>query len=223
VARAAALTGLVCAVLTSACAAPLPEEGSRPEIAAGLGVAYCSARDVVNLVNASALSAERVDEFHAMAEFFVSCSLPLSEDWIIKLEYAFLTGTYSAGSLFGPADFSVTAHMPSVILQYVLAERGVYNFRIGAGGGYYAGALAEKYLTIDDRYTGSGVGVLTELEANTAFGEHLFAHLGANLRWSLIGRLANASGVSPGGGSGGEQATLRFFSAGARIGFSYFF
>lgn len=198
---------------------PLP----RPGLAAGMGVLYLTARDVVDLVNASAVPAERVAQFHPMAEFFAAASFPLTDEWIIKVEYAFLTGSYSVGSFLGEADFSVTAHMPSVILQYVIAERGLYNLKIGAGGGYYAGALAEKYLTIDQRFSGTGGGVLTELEANTAFGEHLYAFLGANLRWSFIGELTNPSGISPGRASGGGGTTLNFFAAGARIGLSYYF
>jgi len=198
---------------------PLP----RPGLSAGMGVLYLSARDVVDLVNASAVPSERVDQFRAVAEFFGAASFPVADVWIIKVEYAFLTGSYAVGSFLGEADFSLTAHMPSVIVQYVVAERGLYNLKIGAGGGFYAGTLAEKYLTIDQRFSGTGGGALAELEANTAFGEHLYAFLGVNLRWSFIGELTGPTGIPPGRGSGGGGTTLAFFAAGARIGFSYYF
>jgi len=199
------------------------EVNPRPAFSAGMGVIMMSARDVVDLVNATALPSERVAEFHAAAEFFGAASYPLSADWILKFEYAFLAGSLAVAGALGPADFGVTAHMPSLIAQYVLTDRGAYNLKLGAGGGYYVGTLSEKYLTIDDMYSGSGAGVLLELEANTAFGDHLFAYLGGNLRWSFIGPLTNAAGVSPGRGADGSGTTLNFFGAGARLGFSYLF
>lgn len=220
------LAGLL--LFSRAAAAPpapgdAPEASPRSGIAAGMGVLYLSARDVVDLVNSSANPAERVAQFRAVAEFFGAASFPVSDEWIVKVEYAFLTGSYSVTSFLGAADFSVTAHMPSVIIQYVIAERGLYNLKVGAGGGYYAGTLAEKYLTIDQRFSGTGAGVLAELEANTAFGEHLYAFLGVNLRWSFIGELTSESGRAPGRASGGGGTTLNFFAAGARIGLSYYF
>jgi len=195
----------------------------RPSLSAGLGVIYMSARDVVDLVNATALPSERVAQFRAAAEFFGAGSYPLSAEWILKLEYAFLSGSFTATGALGPAEFGVTAHMPSLIVQYVLADREVYSFRLGAGAGYCVGTLSEKYLTLDDRFSGSGPGVLLELEANTAFGDHLYAYLGGNLRWSFIGELSNAAGVRPVRRADGSGATLNFFGAAARLGLSYIF
>lgn len=195
----------------------------RSALAAGMGVSYVFPRDLVDLINATAGAAERVPQFRAFGEFFGALSVPVSADWILKLEYAYLTGTYSVSSLYGPADFGVTAHLPSVIVQYVVTERGVYDLKIGVGGGYHIGVLAEKFLTIDDRYTGTGPGFVAEVEGNTAFGEHLFAFLGVNLRWSFIGELGNRAGVSPGHAGGGGGTTLALFGAGARLGMSYHF
>jgi hypothetical protein len=62
-----------------------------------------------------------------------------------------------------------------------------------------------------------------ELEANTAFGDHLFAFLGGNLRWEFIGGLLDGSGVSPGVASGGSGVTLHSFGVGARLGACYLF
>jgi hypothetical protein len=147
----------------------------------------------------------------------------VSPDWILKFEYAYLTGSYGVSSPYGPTDFNVTAHCPSVIVQYVIAERGVYDLKCGIGGGYHFGAVTEQFQSLEYRYTGKGAGLVGELEGNTAFGDHLFAFLGVNLRWSFIGALANTAGVSPVHTAGGGGTTLTFFGAGARLGMSYHF
>jgi hypothetical protein len=61
------------------------------------------------------------------------------------------------------------------------------------------------------------------MEANTAFGDHLEAFLGGNIRWSFIGTLTNAEGMVPGRNADGSAVTMNFFGAGARLGLSYFF
>jgi hypothetical protein len=65
--------------------------------------------------------------------------------------------------------------------------------------------------------------MLAELEANTALGDHLFANLGGNIRWSFIGTITNSAGVKPGRAAGGSGTTLKFFGAAARLGLSYRF
>jgi hypothetical protein len=217
------LLASLAAAMTAAQTRPDEPSPLHPALAAGMGVSYVSPRDLVDLINATGGAAGRVPQFRAFGEFFGAFSVPLSADWILKFEYAYLTGSYAVSSLYGPADFSVTAHLPSVIAQYVLASRGTYDLKLGFGAGYHVGTLAEKFLTIDDRYTGRGPGFVAELEGNTAFGEHLFAFLGVNLRWSFIGELANEGGVSPGHASGGGGTTLTLFGAGARLGMSYHF
>jgi hypothetical protein len=208
-------------------AQPQPDAADRmtPRFAldAGMGVAYVNLRDVVDLINASSLPTERVPDFRAAGEFFVSVDLPLSEDWVIALDYAYLTSSLSVPSGYGQADFGVTIHVPAVVLQYVLMERGLYNLKGGAGVSYGFGRMTEKYLVVDDAYAASGVGFLGQVEANTALGDHLFACLSGTFRWSTTGALRNGTGVSPGNGRAGHGVTLGFIGVGARIGLSYQF
>jgi hypothetical protein len=222
-ARSLVLCLLLAAGLSLAHGQAHPEAGAGPALAAGLGVSYVAPRDLVDLVNATAGGTGRVAQFTAFGEFFGAFSLPVSTDWILKFEYAYLTGSYSVSSLYGATDFNVTAHCPSVIVQYVIAERGVYDLKCGIGGGYHFGGVAERLQSLEYTYTGKGPGLVGELEGNTAFGDHLFAFLGVNLRWSSIGALANSAGVSPGHAAGGGGTTLAFFGAGARLGMSYHF
>jgi hypothetical protein len=195
----------------------------RTAVAGGMGVAYVRIRDVVDLINAAAVPGSRVSDFRAAGEFFGTVDVPLNEHWVLAFDYGYITTSLAVPSGYGQADFGVTLHLPSVLLQYILAEKGMYNIKAGAGPTYLAGSMHEKYLVIDDTYSATGFGVLGRLEANTALGDRLFASLGANLRWAGSGGLRNAAGVSPGVGRTGSEATLGFIGVGARIGLSYQF
>lgn len=198
----------------------------RPGLAAGMGVSYVSMTDVVDLANATMGNFERLPEFKAAAEFFGAVTFAWSEDWGVKFEYAYMVASYNVATAFGSgqAEYTATAHLPSLIVQYVLVGHPVYNVKVGAGGGLHFGTLAAKFFTQDDRYSGKGPGFLLDVEGNTAFGEHLFAYLGLNLRWDFIGKLTNAQGMAPNiVNTGGTAPTMQFFGLGARLGFTYYF
>ncbi len=196
--------------------------------AAGMGVSYMSMTDVVDLANIASASLggyERLPEFKAAAEFFGAVTVPCSPDWVLKFEYAYLLATYNVATAYGTgqAEYTAMAHLPSLIIQYVLLNEPVYNVKIGAGGGYHFGTLEVKYFTQNDRYSGNGPGIVIDGEGNTAFGEHLYAFLGVNLRWDFIGTLTNSAGTGPYNAGAGAGTTMQFFGLGARLGFTYYF
>jgi len=196
--------------------------GSRPGLSGGMGVSYISAQDLVNLVNATPGSTSREGEFSSVVEFFGAGSIPVSGKWALKVEYAYLMGSYTVQGLFGQTEYSYAVHMPSLLLQYVLVEEGVYNFKAGIGPGFYLGNLTQRVGGSESRYAGSGPGLLLDLEANTALGDDFFAYLGVLVRWSGIGALSSENGTGP-QASFASETTLRFFGLGARLGFSYYF
>ena len=193
----------------------------RVSCSAGIGVLYLSARDVVDLVNSTASPFERVPQFRAVADFFASVALPIADDLLIKAEYAYLSGSYAVPSAFGQAEYSIAVHAPSLILQYVLLDRGVYDLKIGAGGGIHFGTLTTTLVGQSNSYSANGPGFVAELEANTAFGDNLFAYLGGAVRWDLIGELQSATGGRP--LATGTPVTLHFFGVSARLGLTYYF
>ncbi len=204
-------------------APPMEPLMSRAGVAAGMGVSYVSAPDVVAVVNSLVYSTERLQQFRPGVEFFGAAVLPLSPDLALKLDYAYLLLSYDGETPYGPGSFTVQAHLPTLVLQYALADAGLYDLKVGGGLGYHVGALSESYGTVNDRFTGQGLGMLGELEANTAFGDHLFGYLGAIVRWDFIGSLTSPSGKNAGGTASGGPPTLRFFGVGARLGMSYYF
>ncbi len=200
--------------------AQLPEfHSDRIGISAGMGVNYHTVKDIVDRINGNSITVQRVSNFKSGVEFFGAVTIPLSPDWVMKIEYSYLLASYTQSTNFGPAEFSYHVHMPTLLGQYILHEAETYNLKLGAGAGYHLASYSEKYSTVDATFTGSGIGTVLELEANTALGEHLFAHLGTQMRWDFIGELTSGAGKTP----GNLATTFNFFSAGVRIGMSYYF
>lgn len=194
---------------------------SRIGVSAGMGVNYHEARDIVDRINGSGITTQRVDDFTSAIEFFGAVSVPLSEDWVAKGEYVYMLASHSPGSVFGTAtsEFTYIVHMPTLVAQYVLVGEPSYNFKAGLGVGFHFATYEEKFFAA--RYTGNGIGTLLELEGNTALGEDLYAHLGVQSRWDFIGTLKDSRGRSPFGNS--VATALHFFSVGARLGMTYYF
>ena len=202
---------------------PIVVERMRPGIAAGMGVEYLTPRDLVDMINGGFRPVERLPDFHAGVNFFVAGFVPLSADWLLKIEYAYLINTYNIAALLGPGEFTMMVHMPTLYMHYMLVDEGLYNLSAGLGVGYHFGTLSTTYGTLIDTYTASGPGAVLELQGNTAINEDLFVHLGVQARWEGIGELRNAGGKSPGVNAQGKPPAMSWFGVGARIGVSYYF
>jgi hypothetical protein len=197
---------------------------SRFAIAAGMGVEYLGATDVTDYINglvASVGGAQRVSSFKAGVGFFGAVLVPITNDFVVKGEYVYFVGSYNSSVSFGQAEFTLTSHWPSVILQYVLWDQSLYNLKAGAGIGYHFTTLTQKFINDNADLKGKGLGTVLEIEANTAFGDHLFAYLGADLRFEFVGTLDRSYGSSTTGAGG--PPTGNAVSAGGRLGLSFIF
>jgi hypothetical protein len=201
--------------------ADAPTTAIRPGMGAGLGVAAINATDVVNIVNSTPGALEQVSSFKAAAEFFGYVSVPLDPSWLIKADYGYVLASYNIAGQYGTAEYTLSAHLPSVVVQYVLHDAGLYCLKAGLGGGYHWGSLREKFSTLDKEYKASGAGIVIEMEGNTALGESLYMYLGVQAQWELMGSLQDAGGQNPAVNI--EDPTLHWFGAGARLGFAYLF
>lgn len=196
---------------------------SRGGVSAGMGVNYMKRTDLVNLVNMTPGALERVADFKTGAEFFGVVLLPVAGHWMVKLDYSYQIASYNVQSSSGTAEYTLVGHAPSAILQYVLTDQGLFNLKVGAGGGPHFGTLEERFLYIDDSFRASGWGAVLEFEGNTALGDDLFVHLSAGARTESFGSLENDFGKSPGGTASGGEVTLTGFGCFFRLGLSYYF
>jgi hypothetical protein len=206
------------------CLAQVPKASSSgPELTAGMGVYTVNPQDVVDWVNSITSGGDRVPSFNTAVEFFLLAGLRVSPDLRLKLDYGMMLTSFNREGQFGPAEFTIIVHMPSLLLEYVLADEGLYSLKAGVGGGYHFGSVDQKYVFIDTRYRSSGAGIVLQLEGNTALSEQLFAYLGVCARWEILGDLQSDRGAAPGGAGLADMPTLQMFGLGARLGLSFFF
>lgn len=201
---------------------PMPPLSERIAVAAGMGVSYIAAGDLVDLVNATPAAEEVVPAWRTGIQFFGSLTLPMFPRWDVKADYAYLLASYSVASGYGAGgtvDYTMTAHLPTVVVQYIVVDRPEYAVRFGAGVGYHFGELTMTFFGQDQRYTATGLGALLEVEGMTAVGEHLFAVLSVNARWEWIGALTDSYGREPANLPG--STTLRMVVPSVRIGVAY--
>ncbi len=204
--------------------ASMPPLSQRITIAGGMAVSYISASDVVSLIDATPGAQEQLPAYKTGIQFVGLLTIPMYPQWAVKLEYSYLLASYTIASTFGAAgavDYTITANLPTVVAQFILVDRPEYTVRIGAGVGYHFGKLSTTFFGQEENYTASGIGSVLEIEGMTAVSEHLFALLGANLRWEWIGALKDSHGAEPTYVSG--STTMTMFAPSVRIGFAYAF
>ncbi len=200
----------------------MPLLSDRITIAGGMAVSYVSAGDVVSLIDNTPGAEEQLSQYKTGIQFFGIVSVPMFRQWTVKLEYSYMIVSYSVDSQFGAAgtiDYTLTAHLPTVVAQYILVDRPEYTVRIGGGLGYHFGRLSTTFFGQEQDYTAAGVGGVLEIEGMTAVSEHIFALLGANLRWEWIGALKDAHGLEPRYVSG--STTMTMFAPSVKIGVAY--
>src|SRR5262245_5119223 len=123
--RLLAIVLVVRGLMDHGLAGPMPGPDQQPTmapstgrigLAGGMGVDYFKATEIVNRL--TGISNSQVSEFVAAAEFFGALTFPVGKEWIGKLEYAYLIAGYSVPTAYGGSDFTVSIHMPTLIMQY---------------------------------------------------------------------------------------------------------
>ena len=104
----------------------------------------------------------------------------------------------------------------------MLASAPLYDLKAGVGVGYHMGTVSRSSFLLDDTFTANGLGLVLDLEGDTAVSDQLFAYLDASLRWEWMGNLRDGQGRGPSGARGGAT-TLNLIGPGAKIGVAYLF
>jgi len=217
------LSAVLCAGAISWASAQEQPASRGLELTGGMGVNAIDIPDVVEWINNTTTGSENLQSFTSAVEFFGAGGLAIAPDWRLKLEYGYILTSYNRSAQLGPAEFFVWMHLPSVVLEYILADRGLYVLKAGLGAGYHFGGVEQRYSFLDTRYTAGGVGFVGELEGNTALSEHLYAYLAVTVRWDALGELRDANGTTAGGSTYAPAPTMQMFAFGARLGLSYYF
>lgn len=191
---------------------------------AGMGIQLVKAGDMVRYINATSTFAQRVDDFGVGIEFFGGIEVPISDQWGLKVEHAYLFKSYTFLATNGAThDLFFAVNAPSVIVQRVVTGKG-YVVTFGAGGGYHFGSAEQTISTFGGktRYTASGIGIKGEIVGQTAFDEYLFGYIGGHIAWDFLGELKDDKGIILANTVRKTQAGLDLFSAGIRFGIIYY-
>jgi hypothetical protein len=103
-----------------------------------------------------------------------------------------------------------------------MAGKG-YFVKLGGGIGYHTGSLEQKSSLYgsDSTYSTQGVGFKAQAVGQTAFDDHLYGYIGADMRWELLGRVKSDNGSVL--QNHGQAASLSMFAFGLSFGLIYYF
>ncbi len=197
------------------------DEGRWFAVSAGMGVNLFAAPSLVDYVNIVAQPGfnERQGEFSSSIEFFIVPELQVSDSWSVGLEYNYMIKSYSIAGAGGISNFTSAAHLPGVVLHYLVPAEG-YGFKLGGGIGYVAGTFSEALYGssrgVD--YTSSGASLKLEAIGVTKFDEHFFGTIAFDVRWVTGGVFKNDVRELR---VGGTSASLDYFTAGLKLGVEF--
>lgn len=218
------MTGVSVAQTRPAQKGEVPKERANSlSLYGGMGVSMAAAPDLIDYLNAVGGSMQRLDDFATHVEFFGGVEMPLGEGLGGAVEYGYLFKSYTLPTVSaGTYTVFYNLHLPTAMVQYVVPGRG-YFLKLGGGVGYHVGSVEQRnsiYGT-DSSYTSRGVGLKVQAVGQTAFDEHLYAYLSADMRWEFMNRLKNSNGNTL--HSLGKEASLSMFAVGLGFGLIYYF
>lgn len=217
------LTGISPAQSPDARNAGPMERANSFSVYGGMGIALAAAPAMVDYLNTLADPTQQVQTFATAVEFFGGATLPVNESWEGGIEYAYLFKSYTLPTAgFGTYTIFYDLNMPTLTAHYVISGNG-YFLKFGGGIGYHGGSVEQKssFYGTDSTYATHGVGIKVDAVGQTAFDEHLYAYIGATMRWELMGSLKDSQGDIL--QNQGQSASLSMFVVELAFGLTYYF
>jgi len=187
------------------------------EVRASMGIDFVSVPVLKDYLERN--YTEVLSDFSSAVNFSGSFGRMIGETSQLELELGYLLNSYNESSLGGNYDLTYSLLMPSMLYNYVLNGKG-YNFKFGLGTGIRILSITEK-LPADPNdydYSSFGFGFILRGVGNTALSEDVFAHIGADVRYDVIGKPVENAGTNSIG-----NVNFSSLSFGIRLGISYQF
>ena len=188
-------------------------------ISGGLGVTMINVGDVVGFISSQTGTTQTA--FATAGEFFGAAEIQVSEEWGLKLEYASLVNSYNVPVSPLVYSYSYNVQMPTLILHRIITGKG-YLLKFGGGAGYHMASFHQDNPPGYPSYSAKGIGLKLDAEGNSAFDDHLFAYIGAEIRDDILGELKDANGIALPNPSA-SSVKMNFIAVGIKFGLSYFF
>lgn len=187
------------------------------EIRASMGIDFISVAELKDYLEAN--YTDKLSDFSSAVNFSGSYGRMVSDNTQLELEIGYLLNSYNGSSIGGNYDLNYSVLMPSLLYNYVIIGKG-YNFKFGAGTGARFLSITEKLPADpnDYNYSSFGFGFILRGTGNTAIAEDVYAHIGADIRYDVLGKPDESS-------SGNKVGNVNFssLSFGIRLGISYQF
>lgn len=192
------------------------------DVSAGMGVDITYSPALTDYIS-TLPTIDKINSYNITAEFSAAGATYISPDWQLGAEYAMslfsFNSVYSEGAT-GTYTLEYTAFKPSLLLFYVVSGKG-YFFKLGGGAGYRYYDVTEKISSAID-YKTSGFGLVLRIEGHTLLSGNFYAMIGGDLRQDFPGQPSNGDKYLYDYVSN-DKVNLNTFSAGLKIGISYFF
>ena len=187
------------------------------EIRASMGIDFISLPDLKDYLERN--YTDILADFSSSVNFSGSYGRMIGQSSQLELELGYLLNSYNENALGGNYDLSYSIIMPSLLYNYVIAGNGFY-FKFGGGAGVRILSITEKLpgIPVEDDYSSFGFGLILRGTGNTALSQDVYAHIGADVRYDLIGE-ADKSDL----GNKIGDVSFNSLSFGIRLGISYQF
>jgi len=187
------------------------------EIRASMGIDFISNPDLKDYLERN--YSDVLADFSSAVNFSASYGRMMGDAGQLEMEIGYLLNSYNENSLGGNYNLSYSEIMPSLLYNYVISGKG-YNFKFGGGAGVRILSITEKLPADPNEYNYSsfGFGFILRGTGNTALSQDVYAHIGADVRYDVIGAADKSE-------SGNKIGDVKFnsLSFGVRLGISYQF
>ena len=190
----------------------------------GMGISFVSMPSLTDYLNQNFVpSNQQLGSFNSSVIFSGEGYMPVSKNYDIGLEVAYLINSYTYNDITGQQnDFTYNILMPSLTGYYVISGTG-FNFKFGAGiGPRFVHLNRTQSGFISEKYTVTGFGMLLSADGNTLLSGNLYANIGADLRYDFNGEPKNG-GKPIINNNYGTNVNMNSFSVGLRLGVTYIF
>ena len=187
------------------------------EVRASMGIDFISVPSLKDFLELN-YSPDRLSDFSSAVNFSGAYGRMIGDNSQLELEFGYLLNSYNYSQDNGTYDLNYAVIMPSLLYNFVLIGNG-YNFKFGGGAGLRLLSITEKQPgQFDENKSSVGYGLIVRAAGNTAIAQDVFAHIGADIRYDLLGK-PEESGASNVIGN----VNFNSLSFGIRLGISYQF
>ncbi len=188
------------------------------EVRASMGIDFVSVPKLKDYLERYKYT-DILSDFGSAVNFSGSYGRMIGANEQLEIELGYLLNSYNSSLDLGTYDLTYSLIMPSIIYNYLISGTG-YNFKFGGGAGLRVLSVIEKLPSDPNNYnyTSLGYGLILRAAGNTAISQDVFAYIGADVRYDIIGEPNKSA-------EGNRVGNVNFnsLSFGIRLGISYQF